>query len=389
MVRCVLFAGISVGGREGRNSCIVEITKEPANNDSNSGNLTDSAAPLCVASRSTWLAVGGTSRNLHAEDAQREWTMATVESVLPVELTEIVFGVQAHQYEAALEAQERIASLIKEQKTLYYRGRQVTAVSDNKGEEPILLQCLMCQPVSQGVVSVGSATRIAIVKCGSALHARTDEAANLTWDSAADETNPKSSEFSNVIEQWDLGAEWLILGNEPLQGTSNSTQIAAVELAMSIDHEKLVPLPYPGEDIDNRGYMSISTLAKQGIVSGSWVSVSPALVDEKTKYINAGNTALTSASISKNQRAIRIFGLDNADLDEGLLALPPLLMHNISSQYSSSPSPKSSSAATSAISVLIIPLGSPPASPSPIFLKESKLKHQPPFETARKITLAR
>ncbi|KAJ2223033.1 peroxisomal assembly protein [Coemansia sp. RSA 485] len=385
----ILFAGIRVGGQQNHsNSCIVEIAKESDTN--NSGVPSDDSVPLCIASGSTWLAVGNAAGGLELDDTQPRCVSATIEGVVPVELSEIVFGVHALQYEAALQVQEKITLLIKAQTALYYRGRQLMAVTEDKDKDPILLQCLMCQPVSQGVIFIGNNTRIAIVKSESVPYAPAGQSAGPITGSAFDNIGSTSRQFDSELEQWDLGAEWLILGNQPLKGTTKDTQMTAVELTMPIDHARLVPSMHPGEDVDNRGYMSISTLAKQGIVSGSWVSVSLSSADEKTKNGSIINSAAVLSCSSKHQRAIRIFGLDDTDLEDDVVALPPLLLYNIADRsFSSSASSKAPLAARSTVNVSITPLGSPPALPSPIFLKNAKTKHQPPLETARKITLSR
>ncbi|KAJ2820267.1 hypothetical protein FBU31_005275, partial [Coemansia sp. 'formosensis'] len=61
----------------------------------------------------------------------------------------------------------------------------------------------MCQPVSQGLLRLASEARIVIAKNAAGLRLPALDP-NSAQDSSAD------------LEEWDLGAEWFILGDTPL-----------------------------------------------------------------------------------------------------------------------------------------------------------------------------
>ncbi|KAJ1947634.1 peroxisomal assembly protein [Kickxella alabastrina] len=369
-----LYVSVSVVGQSARTPCVMAVGKDPVGRQP-----AGAAVPICVASNTAWLAIEDDANGLQMDDATPASVSAVLEGIVPIELTEVVLGVSSSQYDDALAAQDQISAHINSQTRLYYRGFSTTAIVGDAGE-PISLQCLMCQPVSQGVIrsdSGGAAPRIIIVKTKSPAASGTQDAHLLLEEQSG-------SEFD--AEQWDLGAEWLILGNAPLAHNAKNTEISAVELDSPIDHAKLVPAAYAGEDLDNRGYMSLASLAKLGIVSGGWVLIAPSPAAKPANDSNNDNTALPSSS----QRAIRVFGWDGAGLSDQVLALPPILLCNIC--FSPSPSYKPSSGSK----LLITPLGLPPASPSPIYLSGaadtgsvSKTMPQPPLETARKVVLAR
>ncbi|KAJ1956987.1 peroxisomal assembly protein [Linderina pennispora] len=281
---------------------------------------------VCQVGRSVWAALGG-------RDA---WESATLEVVDPVELTELVLGVDAAQYADAITMQKEIAEHV--QAKLFRHNREVRVGG-------LTLRCLMCQPVAQGIVRPGSDPKIVIVK---------------------DTRRAEMPVGDTVGEEWeDLGAEWFILdgaGDTLLAAAGpHGVEIKAAALLAPVDHAKIAPVEN-GEDTGNRGYAELATLAKLGVVSGSWVAVTSAHSD------------------SAERRAIRVFGCDGIATTD-TLALPPLLFHSL--QASGIPS-------TESIPVTAVPLGVPPSTPSPAFLeKEPTQKFQPALEVARKVVIAR
>ncbi|KAJ2787451.1 peroxisomal assembly protein [Coemansia interrupta] len=364
-----IYASIRAGGFSGSNGkpCIVEVTKDIHDDD---GSL------ACLASGSTWSVVGTNADCLDEEGGfGLHFVAATLEAVVPVELSEVVFGVSSSQYDAALAARDIITMQIKGQSRLYYEGYHITVATSEDSRELVTLRCLMCQPVSQGIVySNSSSTRIILVKSLSA-----EDSSNM--DSQAAEPSTEDNDVLDV-DQWDIGAEWLILGDSPsFDNRDRHIEINAVTLATPVDNSQLVPAAYPGEDCLNRGYMSLAALAKTGIVSGGWILVSSSAKTEKSPE------ASDTSCLHDNQRAIRVFGLSSSELADDTLALPPMLFQNVYGQIPSS----------SPASVTISPLGMPPALPCPAYLGHSdgaarsktNIDHQPPFETARKVVLAR
>ncbi|KAJ2868846.1 peroxisomal assembly protein [Coemansia aciculifera] len=369
--------------------------------------------PICSASPATWSALTSShsaNSTPHTDDATNLSIITMLEAIEPVALTEVVFGVSESQYSAALAAQDQIAAHVKSQTRLLYHG-YATAVSvaePGDSMSSIVLQCLMCQPVSQGLLKPGSEARILIAKSPSVTGPQlTVSDPNSTQDSSVD------------LEEWDLGAEWFILGDTPLgkgrdmissaafgslkvsgsletesayshllpQIKGQGRELSAIALSSPIDNFSLVPGIGAGEDLDNRGYMSLVSLARAGIVSGSWILLEPAT------SLKSG----TGLSFSCNQRAIRVFGCDQiAVLDT--LALPPVLFSN--SCYGDFASEVSHAQATTSeptVRVVLTPLGLPPNSPSPSYLKHmvnldngvAAAAYQPALEIAKKVFIAR
>ncbi|KAJ2812818.1 hypothetical protein H4S07_001132, partial [Coemansia furcata] len=264
----------------------------------NYGALEDTL-PICSASPAVWLALTSSrsaNSTPHIDDATNISIVTVLEAVEPVALTEVVFGVSESQYSEALAAQDQIAAHVKSQVRLLYHGYSTTASVAVSGDSAssIVLQCLMCQPVSQGLLRPESEARIVIAKNAAGLRLPALDP-NSAQDSSAD------------LEEWDLGAEWFILGDTPLGsgrdmlssaafgslkvGESHDTEsvyshlspringqsreLNAIALSSPIDNFSLVPGACVGEDLDNRGYMSLVSLARAGIVSGSWILLEP------------------------------------------------------------------------------------------------------------------
>ncbi|KAJ1888526.1 hypothetical protein LPJ71_008458, partial [Coemansia sp. S17] len=163
--------------------------------------------PICSASPATWSALTSSrspSRSPHTDSIS---LITTLEAIEPVALTEVVFGVGESQYSAALAAQDQIAAHVKSQTRLLYHGYATTVSVAEPGDSasPIALQCLMCQPVSQGLLRPESESRVVIAKSHYVAGPQLDVPdLNSTQDSDGDS------------EEWDLGAEWFILGDTPL-----------------------------------------------------------------------------------------------------------------------------------------------------------------------------
>ncbi|KAJ1886085.1 hypothetical protein LPJ81_006773, partial [Coemansia sp. IMI 209127] len=238
--------------------------------------------------------------------------VATIEPIVPVALSEIVFGVASDRYADALDAQNTIADHIRSRTQLYYQGFKTVVGSgadisgSQDAEASISLTCLMCQPVMQGIICKGDNPRIVITK----LPTDTSGVASETPDDASQDAYEDMDD-----DQWDLGVEWFILGDIPLgssrdkiagaafndpslvdkadalsleqpgkpglakpsQPTSaiSSVPFTACALQSPIDVSQVLPSTYANEDVDNRGYMSLAASAKAGIISGSWVLIEP------------------------------------------------------------------------------------------------------------------
>ncbi|KAJ2454953.1 peroxisomal assembly protein [Coemansia sp. RSA 2336] len=351
--------------------------------------------PECQASYAIWTAIGGTigdSRKPDAGDAQQT-IAATVEPVDPIPLTEIVLGASNEQYAAAHELQLEVSRQLLSQGGVFYPGRTCTVNGSNAA---IALECLMCQPAMQGILSSASEPRIIIVK-----QPQSATPTPVAMQDQSEDLDPG---------QWDIGAEWFILGDTALasersklvdaafaqpwladspSNTKDSStavvaspgksrvKLTATALRAPPSDAELVPEAYPGEDPENRGFMSLASLAKAGIVSGSWVLVEPAVVPT------------TDSQIATNQpRAIRVFGWDRGSLDIDILALPPLLLYNICSNENKAQSLN--------LEFLLTPLGYPPSKPSSAFVDAAaKLplttgsEFQPPLPIAKKAVIAR
>ncbi|KAJ2163170.1 peroxisomal assembly protein [Coemansia sp. RSA 552] len=352
----------------GRRPCVVLVVKaEPQ--------FADDSQDLCTAGDSVWEAIGG---QVADQDYTGSLITATIEPVAPVLLTEIVLGVPKDKYAGALAAQDTIAQQLEEHSGIYYPGL-VTSISGQA--DPISLECLMCQPVSQGIISKNRAPRIVIVKGTSA------QPDQIQLGDAVDEG---SSEASTDFSSWDLDAEWFILGSSApgdergrlasaVSTHKRPIELTAAPLNQLPDPSELVPEACPGEDVTNRGFMSLESLARAGIVSGSWALVGPAL--PRTPQATKGTP-------NSQQRAIRIFGWDQGPGEADSLMLPPLLLYNMlcSGPQASLPTE---------YRVAVTPLGSPPA-PCPSYIKSisgptgsSESVHQPPLPIAKRVVIAR
>ncbi|KAJ2852651.1 peroxisomal assembly protein [Coemansia brasiliensis] len=332
---------------------------------------------------------------------------ATIEPVDPIPLSEVVLGVSNEQYAAAHELQSEISRQLTSLGGIFCQGRICTINNgtDGHSKTPIDLECLMCQPTMQGVISDASKTRIIIVR------------QSQNGISAGVKIHKQLESENLDLGQWDIGAEWFILGDTVLASersklvdaaftdpwlTDNVSEtpsnmkdssmagvtslcksrvkLAATALEMLPSNTELVPGSYPGEDPENRGYMSLASLAKAGIVSGSWVLVEPA------------TASTTDSHLSTNQpRAIRIFGWDRGFLDVDTLALPPLLLYNIGMDEN-----KALESQSLSFDVLVTPLGFPPSEPSSAYISAAaKLplttgsEFQSPLPIAKKVVIAR
>ncbi|KAJ1965749.1 peroxisomal assembly protein [Dipsacomyces acuminosporus] len=407
--RLSIYVSIRVQGTN--TSCIALVGKSNQSSSSKSD-----ATPKCQANNAVWSIISGSIANIRSVSSDAEDSLiADIEVIEPVELSEVVFGVSSDEYDQALQMGDKIVEYLKGQTRIYSSGQSISY----NGE--IKLRCLMCQPVSHGMIRQGASSsgRVIIVKNSPTLTkslAANDEG---SFDNGV--MTPDSIASDGSLNQWeDLGVEWFILGNTPFGNNRDSLvsaafnntrlleasfgesprselgtiatqisgadgfgsrsdrmQLAAAELQSPVDNSKLVPGINNAEDLDNRGYMSLATLAKLGVISGSWISVARA----------SSSTSRTDKTAEKAQihRAIRVFGWDGV-AENDTLVLPPLLFHNICA--SSSAASKSKSA-----SVSITPLGSPPEEPSPSYtsneLSRGDSKLQPALEVAKKIVIAR
>ncbi|KAJ2110002.1 peroxisomal assembly protein, partial [Coemansia sp. S142-1] len=347
------------------------------------------------------------SRSPHTDSIS---LITTLEAIEPVALTEVVFGVGESQYSVALAAQDQIAAHVKSQTRLLYHGYATTVGVAEPGDSagPIALQCLMCQPVSQGLLRPEGEARVVIAKSHYVAGPQMDVPdLNSTQDSDGDS------------EEWDIGAEWFILGDTPLGNgrdmlssaafgslsvsgpletestcshllpriKAQGRELSAIALSSPIDNLSLVPGTSAGEDLDNRGYMSLVSLARAGIVSGSWVLLEPATSPKQGAEL----------SFSCNQRAIRVFGCDEIAIVD-TLALPPVLFSNICyGGFASEASHTPATAPEPTFRVVMTPLGLPPKSPSPSYTKRmanldssaAPAAYQPALEIAKKVFIAR
>ncbi|KAJ2714111.1 peroxisomal assembly protein, partial [Coemansia spiralis] len=379
----VAYASV-VAGRDGRCGCVVRVARDEA--AAHGRRSTDGAPPVCVAGGGTWAAVFGRDPE---DDDVHDPLPAALEPIAPVALSEIVLGVASEHYAAAQMAQAEICRQISSSPQVFSRGL-VTALGNGLGADrstPIALECLMCQPVSQGIMAADGSTRVVIVKVPPQHPAVPGEAHDAPGACDA--------------EQWDLGAEWFILGDVPLgagrdrladaafnglqhrpkdtatmpDDEKSRVKLAVVELTAPPNSSRIVPAPYPGEDLENRGYLPLALLAKMGIVSGSWVLVTPSPADGTTMD-GAGNSALP---YTPYRRAIRVFGWDSSALSPDAMALPPVLFHNVCAGRQAA-----------ATDVLVTPLGHPPPQSLPTHGGRFSDRGYPqPLDTARKVVLAR
>lgn len=382
-----IYVSISVAGNNGKQqTCCVARVDACEHLDKQKDDEQQQQQYLCSVGNDIWqLLLSNGYATL--EDTR---TAVSLEVITPMELTEIVLGVAAASYEQALAEKGQIFEWLNDQEeknSLYFQGRISSFKSISRGNT-LDLNCLMCMPVSQGLLTKTAHPRIILVK----MH-------DTQPGSNSDNTVPKGP----LAEQWNLGAEWFILGENPTSplgiGESDSLynllaadagkdlsllsvsdrgeegiELDAVEMTTSIDSSKMVPDAYAGEDTDNRGYMSLEALAAAGILSGSWVAVAP-VIDGK---------------MGDSQRAMRVFGTDRMIQPGHLqtLALPPILFHNVFQTIPLS------------CKIRLTPLGSPPETPSPAYIKRIAalgykdkktvlVQQQPPLEIAKKISIAR
>ncbi|KAJ2737039.1 peroxisomal assembly protein [Coemansia sp. BCRC 34962] len=391
--------------------CVVPVSLSKGNVSDNAA--VEGALPVCSVSPAMWSALTSTrsaSGTPLVNGAANLSIVTVIEAIEPVALTEVVFGVGESQYSAALAAQDQIAAHVKSQTRLLYHGytTEVSVTTPDDSANSVILQCLMCQPVSQGLLQLGSEARIVIAKSPSVAELQMPV------------LGPSSSLDSDAdSEEWDLGAEWFILGDTPLgsgrdvlssavfgglkitgsheaksapsdlppRAGGQGKELSAIALTSPVDNFSLVPGVCTGEDLDNRGYMSIASLARAGICSGSWVQLEPATLQKPG----------AEPSFSGNQRAIRVFGCDDITaLDT--LALPPILFSNICyGGLASEASHALASLSEPAARVVLTPLGLPPKSPSPLFIKRMAnldssappAVYQPALEIAKKVSIAR
>ncbi|KAJ2544536.1 peroxisomal assembly protein [Coemansia sp. RSA 1853] len=298
-----------------------------------------------------------------------------IEAIIPVELTEIVLGVSSEHY-ANAQAQQAAILLFP---------------------EILKLEEFVKNPA----------------QISASVHPDPHNGSELDDLQETDESD---------LEQWDLGAEWFILGGSALESgrgklvdaafnqpwladamrgsalaetdlpsvaeptaalNGRYVSLTAVGLEAPLDGVQLVPEAFPGEDLANRGFMSLASLANAGIVSGTWALVAPDCASGDSRQLDI------------EQRAIRIFGLDKDAPPTGSLALPPILLHNICSAGKESGT-KSLGNTSAEIKVLLTPLGLPPSTPSSTYLKSvSKLPttngaaYQPPLHIAKKVAISR
>ncbi|KAJ1736282.1 peroxisomal assembly protein [Coemansia biformis] len=409
----------------GQDPCVVRVIIDGA--AASARRSADGAQPVCVAKGWAFAAIFGRG----AEDADdRASLAATVEPIVPAGLTEIVLGVDGRHYAAAQAAQSAIARQIAASPAVYHPGLVTTFRGEPGAGDaaPIALECLMCQPVSQGIVARGSSPRIIIAKLPPQSR---PEAPGLSGrgvlDSRGDPVSAPSTSGDCDAEQWDLGAEWFILGDVPLGNSRDMlvdaafgglqatealarpsaavsdtvpaaapedrrrVRLPAIELAAPPDSSRLAPDAYPGEDPENRGFLPLASLAKAGIVSGSWVLIAPA----PTKGTAMGPAGGSAGASRPSERAIRVFGCDSDVIMPGTLALPPVLFHNVClDDRTATAGAASHQPAT--VDVLVTPLGSPPPGSLPARGKGAMAsasmpvsERQLPLGIARKVVLAR
>ncbi|KAJ2208777.1 peroxisomal assembly protein [Coemansia sp. RSA 521] len=336
---------------------------------------------------------------------------AKIEAIIPVELTEIVLGVSSEHYANAQAQQTAIVSQFRAHGEVLYPGLSITIPGDSEAGvvSPMALECLMCQPTTQGVFARDSDPRIVVVKNP----AQSSALAHSNSHNGSELDDLQETDDSD-LEQWDIGAEWFILGGSALESgrgklvdaafnqpwlssamhssvldettaalNGRYVNLTAIALEAPLDGVQLVPKEFPGEDLANRGFMSLASLAKAGIVSGTWALVA-------LDYASKDNQQLGA-----EQRAIRIFGLDKGAPPTGSLALPPILLHNICSTRKESGT-KALGNYSAEIKVLLTPLGLPPSTPSSTYLKSvTKLPttngaaYQPPLHIAKKVVISR
>ncbi|PIA19112.1 hypothetical protein COEREDRAFT_57839, partial [Coemansia reversa NRRL 1564] len=367
--------------------------------------------PVCTVCYKIWKEINGDIQNFHDSDAS---IGALLEPVLPIELYEIVLGVSSEQYVATQSMQTEIANQLTELSDVFYPGRilSITIGGESELDTLISLKCLMCQPTSCGVISKERLPRIIIAKDTA------QESTAVSRHISADIDPEYDAKTDMDFYQWDIGAEWFILGSTPLgddreklanaafndpqlvklleqsnlpedKAESMSTEtrssrcieFKATMLATPPNDDEIVPQLCSSEDPDNRGFMSLALLARAGIVSGSWVLVA-----------TRGNGEDPSHT---RQRAIRIYGWDDGASNKASLVLPPVLFYNLQPKSTSFPAGFALYPPTD-FQVYITPLGFPPSVSSSAYLKNTEKRAgniypltQPALPTARKVVIAR
>ncbi|KAJ2723638.1 peroxisomal assembly protein [Coemansia sp. Benny D115] len=218
---------------------------------------------MCQASEWAWLAISPSSA-AQTDDLEPASVDVSLEPIEPVELTEVVFGVDPSQYDAAVAAKKQIAARIHAETQFYYAGHTTTIPDIGEDNSGVFLRCLMCQPVSQGIIRGGkssSASRIILVKT----HGDSLGPDNYSPDTPLVESGTGSIDIA-MDDDWDIGAEWLIMGSTAPTVGHKSVELSATVFHFSPDHSKLVPAVDMSDDLDNIGYMSLESLAKKGIV---------------------------------------------------------------------------------------------------------------------------
>ncbi|KAJ2279401.1 peroxisomal assembly protein, partial [Coemansia sp. RSA 451] len=397
-----LYASV-IGQGASQGPCVVRIVK-----DSACDTRSNDDRPVCVASSAVWSTICSNSARQNGDDAL---VIAKIEAIIPVELKEIVLGVSSEHYANAQAQQTAIVSQFRAHGEVLYPGLSVTIPGDSEAGvvSPIALECLMCQPTTQGVFARDSDPRIVVVKNP----AQSSALAHSNSHNGSELDDLQETDDSD-LEQWDIGAEWFILGGSALESgrgklvdaafnqpwlssamhssvldettaalNGRYVNLTAIAFEAPLDGVQLVPKEFPGEDLANRGFMSLASLAKAGIVSGTWALVA-------LDYASKDNQQLGA-----EQRAIRIFGLDKGAPPTGSLALPPILLHNICSTRKESGT-KALGNYSAEIKVLLTPLGLPPSTPSSTYLKSvTKLPttngaaYQPPLHIAKKVVISR
>ncbi|KAJ2554623.1 peroxisomal assembly protein [Coemansia sp. RSA 1933] len=321
----ICYASVKTNTANRTSLCVVRVVSDTMLDNTQP---TDRTLHSCRASRAMWQAIARctdadeSDMSLCVEsgfkydsDNETSSIAATIEPIVPVELSEIVFGVASDQYVDALDIQDQIADYIGSQTQLYYQGLKIMVRSEADMSESqdvdvsISLTCLMCQPVLQGIICKESNPRVVITKLPTAA---------LSTVSERLDDSDQVFEFEDIVDdQWDLGVEWFILGGIPLgsnrdriagaafddallhvdkadaflpdqldnlglakrspqtDSSTPSVPFTARALGGPIDVLQVLPPPYANEDIDNRAYISLAASAKAGIISGSWVLIEP------------------------------------------------------------------------------------------------------------------
>ncbi|KAJ2613600.1 peroxisomal assembly protein [Coemansia sp. RSA 1365] len=365
---------------------------------------------VCTVCDKVWKEISGGRHKFYDSDAS---IRVLLEPVLPIELSEIVLGVSSEQYVAAQSMQTEIASQLTAHSDVFYPGRilSITFGGESELDTLITLKCLMCQPTFCGVISRERLPRIIIAK-------DTAQESAASRQSSTDIDPEYDTEADMDFDQWDLGAEWFILGSTPLgedreklanaafndpqlvklleqsnipedraesilpeTRSSRCIEFTATMIATPPNDDEIAPRVCSGEDPDNCGFMSLTSLARTGIVSGSWVLVA-----------TRGNGEDSSHT---RQRAIRVYGWDIGASNKASLVLPPVLFYNLQLKSASFPAGFALYPPVD-FQVYITPLGFPPSISSSAYLKNVEKRAdniypltQPALPMARKVVIAR